>query len=395
MSLLKQDFFTINNIPVILWGEKSNKIIIAIHGMMSNKADIPIEILAKISVKYGYQVLSFDLPKHGERKNEMIPLTPQVCVKELNNIYEKLQKNWEEISLFANSLGAYFSLLSYKDKKIEKVFFLSPLVDMRELIENMMKAFGVTEKKLKKEREIAIPIGETLSWDYYLYVKENPITIWTPFTHILCGDKDEICNIETTKKFSKQFNCELEILKDSEHYFYKEEQLKKLAEDLEKFLENKLEIREIKRSEYHLLDDFLYGAIFISENEITPPREITKLPELQIYIKDFGNKKDDIALVAEVNKREIVGMIWTRIMNDYGHIDDETPSLAISVTKKYQNKGIGMALLKEMIKIMRKKNYKKVSLSVQKENYAVKLYQKVGFKIYKESEEEFIMLLEL
>lgn len=116
---------------------------------------------------------------------------------------------------------------------------------MRELIENMMKAFGVTEKKLKKEREIAIPIGETLSWDYYLYVKENPITIWTPFTHILCGDKDEICNIETTKKFSKQFNCELEILKDSEHYFYKEEQLKKLAEDLEKFLENKLEIREI------------------------------------------------------------------------------------------------------------------------------------------------------
>lgn len=156
-----------------------------------------------------------------------------------------------------------------------------------------------------------------------------------------------------------------------------------------------MEIREIKRSEYHLLDDFLYEAIFISENEITPPREITKLPELQIYIKDFGNKKDDIALVAEVNKREIVGMIWTRIMNDYGHIDDETPSLAISVTKKYQNKGIGMALLKEMIKIIRKKNYKKVSLSVQKENYAVKLYQKVGFKIYKESEEEFIMLLEL
>ena len=88
-------------------------------------------------------------------------------------------------------------------------------------------------------------------------------------------------------------------------------------------------------------------------------------------------------------------MIWTRIMNDYGHIDDETPSLAISVTKKYQNKGIGMALLKEMIKNLRKKNYKKVSLSVQKENYAVKLYQKVGFKIYKESEEEFIMLLEL
>lgn len=112
---------------------------------------------------------------------------------------------------------------------------------MRELIENMMKAFGVTAERLKKEREIATPIGETLSWDYYSYVQENPIVKWNPFTHILCGDKDEICNIETIKKFSKQFNCELEILKDSEHYFYKEEQLKKLAEDLEEFLslENK------------------------------------------------------------------------------------------------------------------------------------------------------------
>ncbi|WP_304207034.1 carboxylesterase [Fusobacterium perfoetens] len=238
---IKQEFFKINDIPAILWGEKSNKIIISVHGMMSNKADIPIEILAKISMKYGYQVLSFDLPKHGERKNEITPLTPQVCVKELNNIYEKLQKNWEEISLFANSLGAYFSLLSYKDKKIEKAFFLSPLVDMRELIENMMKAFGVTAERLKKEREIATPIGETLSWDYYSYVQENPIAKWNPFTHILCGDKDEICNIETIKKFSKQFNCELEILKDSEHYFYREEQLKKLAEDVEEFLslENK------------------------------------------------------------------------------------------------------------------------------------------------------------
>lgn len=392
---IKQKFLKINNIPVILWGEKSNKIIIAVHGMMSNKADVPIEILAKNSQKYGYQVLSFDLPKHGERKEEKTLLNPQNCIKELKIIYDEIQKNWEEVSLFANSLGVYFSLLAYKDKKIEKAFFLSPLVDMRELIENMMKAFGITEEKLKNEKEILTPIGETLSWDYYLYVKENPIIKWETLTYILCGDKDEICNIETTKKFSNQFNCELEILKDSEHYFYKEEQLKKLAEDLEKFLENKLEIREIKRNEYHLLDDFLYKAIFIPENEIAPPREVTKFPELQVYIKDFGKFKDDIALVAEVDKRQIIGMIWSRIMNDYGHIDDETPSLAMSVTKEYQNKGIGTDLLKELIKILRKKNYKKVSLSVQKDNYAVKLYQKIGFKTYRESGEEFIMLLEL
>lgn len=237
---IKQGFFKINNIPVILWGEKSNKIIIAVHGMMSNKADVPIEILAKNSQKYGYQVLSFDLPKHGERKEENTLLNPQNCIKELNIIYDEIQKNWEKISLFTNSLGAYFSLLAYKDKKIEKAFFLSPLVDMRELIENMMKAFGITEEKLKNEKEILTPIGETLSWDYYLYVKENPIIKWETLTYILCGDKDEICNIETTKKFSIRFNCELEILKNSEHYFYKKEQLEKFSEELEEFLQYKL-----------------------------------------------------------------------------------------------------------------------------------------------------------
>nr|WP_300359734.1 GNAT family N-acetyltransferase [Fusobacterium sp.] len=391
---IKQKFLKINNIPVILWGEKSNKIIIAVHGMMSNKADVPIEILAKNSQKYGYQVLSFDLPKHGERKEEKTLLNPQNCIEELKIIYDEIQKNWEEVSLFANSLGAYFSLLAYKDKKIEKAFFLSPLVDMRELIENMMKAFEITEEKLKNEKEILTPIGETLSWDYYLYVKENPIIKWETFTYILCGDKDEICNIETTKKFSSQFNCELEILKDSEHYFYKEEQLKKLAEDLEKFLENKLEIREIKRNEYHLLDEFLYKAIFIPENEIAPPREVTKFPELQVYIKDFGKFKDDVALVVEIDEK-IIGMIWSRIMNDYGHIDEETPSLAMSITKEFQNKKIGTILLGKMLEKLKEKNYKKVSLSVQKNNYAVKLYKKAGFIPYKETEEEFIMLLKL
>ncbi|WP_367181879.1 GNAT family N-acetyltransferase [Fusobacterium sp.] len=153
-------------------------------------------------------------------------------------------------------------------------------------------------------------------------------------------------------------------------------------------------MREIKKSEYHLLDDFLYKAIFIPENEIAPPREVTKFPELQVYIKDFGKFKDDIALVVEIDKK-IIGMIWSRIMNDYGHIDEETPSLAMSITKEFQNKKIGTILLGKMLEKLKEKNYKKVSLSVQKNNYAVKLYKKAGFIPYKETEEEFIMLLKL
>lgn len=344
--MIKQKNFKINNIPAILWGNESKKIILAVHGMMSNKTDIPIKILAKVSENYGYQVLSFDLPKHGERKDDITPINPEVCTKELNEIYNILKEKWNTISLFTNSIGTYFSLLAYKDKKIERAFFLSPLLDMREVIENMMLAFGVTEERLKIEKEITLPIGETLYWDYYSYVKKNPIIKWEIETYILCGEKDEICNVKTTKNFSKNFNCKLEILRDSEHYFYKVEQLKKLEEELNKFFEEKLKIRKIKECEYSLLDDFLYKAIYIPENEIAPPKNVTKIPELQVYIKDFGKSKDDIGFVAEFDKK-VVGMIWARVMNDYGHIDDKIPSLAMSVDREFQNKGIGTELLKK------------------------------------------------
>lgn len=98
-------------------------------------------------------------------------------------------------------------------------------------------------------------------------------------------------------------------------------------------------IRTMKKQEFPLLEDFLYEAIFISEGMEVPPRSVISLPELQTYIKDFGLLKDDFALVAEIEK-QIVGAVWVRIINDYGHIDSSTPSLAISLYKDYQKHGI-------------------------------------------------------
>lgn len=152
-------------------------------------------------------------------------------------------------------------------------------------------------------------------------------------------------------------------------------------------------IREIKKQEYNLLDDFLYEAIFIPEGVEVPSKEITNQPDLQIYIADFG-KQNDNCLVAECNGK-IVGTVWTRIINDYGHIDNETPSLAISLFKEYRSLGIGTALMNRMIELLKSKGYKRVSLSVQKENYAYNLYKKVGFEIIKENDEDFIMVKQL
>ena len=153
-------------------------------------------------------------------------------------------------------------------------------------------------------------------------------------------------------------------------------------------------IRTISEGEESLLQDFLYQAVFVPEGVPAPPKSIISQPELQIYITGFGMKKDDIGLVAELNKKA-VGAVWVRIMNDYGHIDNATPSIAVSLYKDYRGYGIGTALMKEMLRILKDRGYKQASLSVQKANYAVNMYQKTGFEIVDEKGEEYIMLCRL
>ncbi len=150
-------------------------------------------------------------------------------------------------------------------------------------------------------------------------------------------------------------------------------------------------IREMQKQDYPLLEHFLYEAIFIPKGMEPPPRNIITSPELQVYIEHFGELKDDMGLVAETDG-QIIGAVWARIMNDYGHIDNETPSLAISLYKEYRNLGIGTALMKEILTLLKSHGYKRVSLSVQKANYAAKLYLKVGFETVAEKEDEYIMV---
>lgn len=152
-------------------------------------------------------------------------------------------------------------------------------------------------------------------------------------------------------------------------------------------------IRPIKREEYKILDNFLYEAIFIPEGIDPPPKSIIEKPELQVYIENFG-RKDDYCLVAETDG-VIIGAVWMRIMEDYGHIDDNIPSLAISLYKNFRGRKIGTTLLLNMLSLLKSKGYEKVSLSVQKENYAYRMYIKSGFEIVGENEEEYIMVCDL
>ena len=134
-------------------------------------------------------------------------------------------------------------------------------------------------------------------------------------------------------------------------------------------------IRPLREEEIALLRDFLYEAIFIPEGVEAPPKSVVDLPELRLYIEDFGKRADDLCLVAECDGK-VVGAVWTRIMNDYGQ-------------------GIGGRLMKEMLSLLAGKGYGRVSLSVQKANYAVRMYLKLGFRIIRETEEEYVMVKEL
>ena len=149
--------------------------------------------------------------------------------------------------------------------------------------------------------------------------------------------------------------------------------------------------RELEAHEAPVLKDFLYEAIFIPEGVEPPEKSIVERPELKHYYEDFGSSTGDLCIVADDNGK-IIGAAWSRIMNDYGHVEDGMPSLAISLYKEYRGQGIGTTLMHKLLEVLKENGFTRVSLAVQKENYAVRMYEKVGFKTVSENELEYIMV---
>lgn len=157
------------------------------------------------------------------------------------------------------------------------------------------------------------------------------------------------------------------------------------------------QIRLIQNDEIPLLSDFLYEAIFQRDESNPISRSVIEQPEIRVFIDNYG-KKDDNCLVAVVDNK-IVGAVWTRILSGevkgFGNIDESTPEFAISLYKPYRGKGIGTRLMLDMLALLKKKGYVQTSLAVQKDNYAVKMYERVGFTITGENDEEYIMVCKL
>jgi uncharacterized protein len=220
---MQKQSISIGAIPTIIWGTPSEQAYIFVHGRMSRKEDA--EGFANIAEAKGYQVISFDLPAHGERTVEDYPCTVQNAVHDLRMISDFVAGKWRAISLFGSSLGAYFSLVAYSDLRFGNCLFISPILDMKRLIQGMMERTGVNEESLRERQEILTPLGETLSWSYYSFVMDNPIAKWNSPTHILYGANDELTPREVVDTFVASSCCTLDVIPDGEHYFHTQGQM--------------------------------------------------------------------------------------------------------------------------------------------------------------------------
>ena len=178
--------------PALLIGEKSEKVFLFVHGLHGRKEEALG--FAEVAVPKGYQVLGIDLPV--ERKPwEVLPL--------LNEVRDYLYENWQSVSVRANSIGSWFSLLAFQNMKVEQALLVSPILDMKKFIELMPKHED----------------------DYYEWVVNNLITCWDTPTYILRPEVDLIVSDTVGRDFISHHQCQLTIMPDGEHWFHTPEQI--------------------------------------------------------------------------------------------------------------------------------------------------------------------------
>lgn len=220
---MKKTRLKVGGIPAVIWGEPAERGYLYVHGQGGSKEEA--EAFGEVACPRGWQVLSVDLPGHGERTGEAEAFDPWHAVPELRRALAFARERWRDTALYAGSIGAYFSLLAFAQEPLEQCLFVSPVVDMERLIRTMMGWVGVTEARLEREGTIPTDFGQTLSWAYWTYVRQNPIAHWAAPTEILYAGGDALVERQTVEAFAARFGCGLTVLEKGEHWFHTPEQL--------------------------------------------------------------------------------------------------------------------------------------------------------------------------
>ena len=160
--------------------------------------------------------------------------SPWEAKKEFPGYFDCICRDYEFVRIVANSIGAFFAMSALSEMRIEKAYFISPVVNMENLIANMMTWANVTEEELRDKGEIDTSFGETLSWEYLCYIREHPVH-WTAPTHILYGAKDNLTPLETISAFANQIGATLTIMENGEHRLHTEEQMRFIDDWIQRF----------------------------------------------------------------------------------------------------------------------------------------------------------------
>ncbi|MCI8533180.1 MAG: alpha/beta hydrolase [Lachnospiraceae bacterium] len=191
-------------------GDILKRIILYIHGKGGSYLE---------AEQYKKNCLGFDII--GIDYNDYFPWIVQ---NQIQSVYDKVRERYDCIYLIANSIGAYFAMHTLQDCDIAKALFISPVLDMERLILDMMNWANVSEKDLREKGEIPTDFGETLSWKYLCFVRENPIT-WNVPTEILYAGNDNLVSRQTVNEFISNHNTHLTVMENGEHWFHTDEQL--------------------------------------------------------------------------------------------------------------------------------------------------------------------------
>ncbi|MBE5961808.1 MAG: alpha/beta hydrolase [Lachnospiraceae bacterium] len=213
----------VNAIPAVIYGSRSEKAYVYVHGKDGHKEEA--EHFAVFAEENGWQVISMDLPGHGERKGEMDHFYPWYIIPEMSQMWAYMSQRWKQMALYGNSIGAWCSMLAYQKKKVHHALLVSPILDMVHLIENMMQWAGISEEELEDKQVIQTSFGEELSWKYLSFAREHRITQWKCPTSILYGSKDHLTEQYIVDEFAKRHSCNVKIMEGGEHWFYTKEQL--------------------------------------------------------------------------------------------------------------------------------------------------------------------------
>lgn len=218
---MKTERIQIGTIPAVVYGEPGDRGYLFLHGQMGRKEEA--EAFAQVVCPKGFEVLSIDLPGHGERQNLGEELAPWTAVPDIRAALDWAKRRWKAVSLRATSIGAYFAMLALDAP--ERALLVSPVLNMEELILTMMGWAGVTEHQLREQGEIATDFGQTLSWKYLCWVREHPVSHWTCPVRILYGSGDNLTPRRTVEEYVRQHHAKLTIMEGGEHWFHTPEQL--------------------------------------------------------------------------------------------------------------------------------------------------------------------------